>query len=690
MAMLNALVAAAKEVASGVQSQLAQQSPSLANELDLPQRIRFAELVARGFNTFVHGLVRATKDADTTAAAAAGPIRLGPSPATTASTNSSGASDDADDEAFAKKFAAVFLDMGGIFPKLAQVLSMRSDLIKNEIILRRLRTVQEECRRRPVHEEEQLVKSESAPFREGRFKLREFPSYMHAGSVAQVAPYVVSRDHADGGDEDESPDGVVKMTFEEAREQMAIDFRLLRSQLKLMEKTGQLTRGMQSPGLPGLSLEHMRVLQEVWNVIVGMEAEVLQEFNLQHEARCQEHGAFVLESLLGSGPAEHEWLEEWRNTALLTVLRPVGPDLASRAQASWSGGHAAAPAGWLTRMARRAVGGRQVAQDMAEGEESIARLRTALQQLDVRVPHILTEACGPHVLVMELAEGRSLKQVLDVALQEQSTGRGEADSPAQKAAAWFAALLLFVIIPLWGKMLLTLGCCHADPHPGNFKVSGIPGLEESMPLPMPPPKQPGLLRRLTGGAPAAQAAEAPLPLTLWVLDWGSCVDLGDDMRQSLCRLVIGLSVIRRAQRSRDGGQEDAAAVAGEADATRDVAAAVRSLGVRVGEDRPDRDAFQAALGMVLFDPAVASRHPLLRETASDELGRNLPVDSTLGRVLRVVAIMVGVCREMEARINEQAAERAPARIGDRGSDRPFVELFLVELWRPFAEEGLDM
>jgi len=237
-------------------------------------------------------------------------------------------------------------------------------------------------------------------------------------------------------------------------------------------------------------------------------------------------------------------------------------------------------------------------------------------------------------------------------------------------------------------MLLTLGCCHADPHPGNFKVSGIPGLEESMPLPAPPPAQAGLLRRLTGRAPPPAAAEVPLPLTLWVLDWGSCVDLEDDMRKSLCRLVIGLSAIRRAQRSREAGAGEAATEAAEAEATMEVAAAVRALGVRVGEGRPDQDAFQAALGMALFDPAVASSHPLLRGAASEELGRNFPVDSALGRVLRVVAIMVGVCREMEARINDKASERAPQSMGDRGSDRPFVELFLVELWRPFAEEGL--
>merc|ERR1719382_2400473 len=97
---------------------------------------------------------------------------------------------------------------------------------------------------------------------------------------------------------------------------------------------------------------------------------------------------------------------------------------------------------------------------------------------------------------MDLAGGRSLKEVLDV------VAGGDPDS-AQKAAAWFAALLLFVIAPLWGRMLLVVGCCHADPHPGNFRVDGIPGLEEAMPAPIapaasPPPRR-GFLGRLVGG-----------------------------------------------------------------------------------------------------------------------------------------------------------------------------------------------
>jgi len=325
-----------------------------------------------------------------------------------------------------------------------------------------------------------------------------------------------------------------------------------------------------------------------------------------------------------------------------------------------------------------------LADGLAEGEEHVARLRAALRSLRVQVPKVYVEASGPHVLAMAVAEGRSLKEVLDVISQG-----GEKE--AQKAAAWFAALLLFVIVPLWGKMLLVVGCCHADPHPGNFKVDGIPGLE-APPAATGDTRRPGLWGRLRGGGcPEPEVSE----LSLWVLDWGSCVDLDDDVRKTLCRLLVSLSSLRQARRTqegqpgadRDDPAREAAATAMEAE----VAACIRALGVQAEED-----AFLAALGMALFDPAVATSHPQLRGgRAEEEMGRSFPANSSIGKVLRVVAILVGICREMERRLNNEAAGRVAAARGsgsgeamEPANDRPFVELFLVELWRPFAEEGL--
>jgi len=118
-----------------------------------------------------------------------------------------------------------------------------------------------------------------------------------------------------------------------------------------------------------------------------------------------------------------------------------------------------------------------------------------------------------------------------------------------------------------------------------------------------------------------------------------------------------------------------------AEATQTVAACIRTLGLQSEDDE-----FLAALGMALFDPAVASHHPKLSDgRAEEELGRGFPAGSNVGKVLRVVAILVGICRELEARMNEEAAGRQSASSMEQ---QPFVELFLVELWRPFAEEGL--
>lgn len=185
---------------------------------------------------------------------------------------------------------------------------------------------------------------------------------------------------------------------------------------------------------------------------------------------------------------------------------------------------------------------------------------------------------------------------------------------------------------------------------------------------------------LCSSAPA-EPEDAAAALSLWVLDWGSCVDLDEHVRQTLCRLVLGLSELRVARRRMEAAPGDAAAEGAEAEAVRGVAACARLLGVRSEDDR-----FLAALAMVLFDPSLASTHPDLRGgRAEEELGRSFPASSSMGKVLRVIAIMVGICRELEARMNEEAA----SRLSGGQADQPFLELFLVELWRPFAEEGLN-
>merc|ERR1711870_45552 len=120
------------------------------------------------------------------------------------------------------------------------------------------------------------------------------------------------------------------------------------------------------------------------------------------------------------------------------------------------------------------------------------------------------------------------------------------------------------------------------------------------------------------------------------------------------------------------------------ESTKAAADCVRCLGVQAG---PDQDGLLAALGMALFDPSVASSHPELRGGKAEQLGRSFPAGSGVGKILRVVAILVGICRELETRLNDEATERLPQSRAE--SERsPFVDLFLVELWRPFAEEGM--
>merc|ERR1719261_1279179 len=97
-------------------------------------------------------------------------------------------------------------------------------------------------------------------------------------------------------------------------------------------------------GGAGLRAQDLRRLREGWRIMIGMEADVLREFDLRHEADCQQQGAVLLEA--------------------------------------------------------QALRGRALAQ---------------LANVRVRVPEVLTDYCGPGVLTMEFASGRSLREVLESA-----------------------------------------------------------------------------------------------------------------------------------------------------------------------------------------------------------------------------------------------------------------------------------
>lgn len=251
----------------------------------------------------------------------------------------------------------------------------------------------------PFEEAQALVLRESAVFREGQLELRNWPEFVHSGSIAQVAPFV-NRRESGVESEDRAPDGIVKMTFAKMREVMAVDFRLLRFQLAMMERTGHL---MGVAGLEALRPKHLGKIKEVWRLMAEMEAEVMAEFDLRKEADAQERGQHLLEGLLGGSSGDCAWLEEWRDGALSSVLRPAGPAVTGHALKAWhaagasvaggvAGRGSGARPGLVTRLARQAFGGRAVAETLAAGEEHVNRLRVALRRLQVEVPSVIREA----------------------------------------------------------------------------------------------------------------------------------------------------------------------------------------------------------------------------------------------------------------------------------------------------------
>ena len=63
-----------------------------------------------------------------------------------------------------------------------------------------------------------------------------------------------------------------------------------------------------------------------------------------------------------------------------------------------------------------------------------------------------------------------------------------------------------ILVPLFGRLLLHEGLCHADPHPGNFKL------------------EPN--RNKSGRH------------TMWILDWGGVLEVTTRKKLSLCRVIL--------------------------------------------------------------------------------------------------------------------------------------------------------
>lgn len=116
-------------------------------------------------------------------------------------------------------FASWIRRAGGYFPKFAQVLSVRPDLIHDRAVLEALSRCLEDMPPRPDHEVRVLLRQQG--FDESMVgSLREC---LKAGSVAQVHRLELP----DGGGRNGGGEpGVVKVTWPSARERVLADFRL--------------------------------------------------------------------------------------------------------------------------------------------------------------------------------------------------------------------------------------------------------------------------------------------------------------------------------------------------------------------------------------------------------------------------------------------------------------------------------
>merc|ERR1719183_1716094 len=133
-------------------------------------------------------------------------------------------------------------------------------------------------------------------------------------------------------------------------------------------------QAMGDQGASGLRGQDVQRLREVWRLMIGLEEDVLREFDLGLEASKQQQGAVLIEALMGG-----DWLAAWQRAQLTTATSQVG---------------------WGMQLQAQAARGQALAH---------------LANVRVRVPEVLTDYCGPGVLTMEFAGGRSLREVLESA-----------------------------------------------------------------------------------------------------------------------------------------------------------------------------------------------------------------------------------------------------------------------------------
>lgn len=419
---------------------------------------------------------------------------------------------------------------GGYFPKLAQVLSVRADLIHNREVLEQLSQCLEDM---PARRREDVCEHLA---KQG-WDTSGVGEALNAGTVAQVNAQTM-------------PDGspaVLKVAWPDTQRQMRTDFRLFAHAREIL-------------GALRLEDEQAQAVAAIFVSVGKSEAAVLREFDMLAEATALQMAA----ELCRPGG-------EWDVSYVMWLSR--APVALAHAPAHLS-----------------SLGLGFAAQALARG----ARVRT---------PEVLRGLVSGSTLSMSRAGGESLHKLLNGA-----HGPGGCREAAE--------VLLGCAVPFVGWLLLcksTSHLAHIDPHPGNFRWD---------------------------------AGER----TLWVLDWGSHINLTVEQRHALCLLIC------LASGSEVHAQDDA------------IADTARAFGIRSDDNA---QLSKLVHGILNATANHAAQEALNAATVDHFLS---DVDDAVVPVVRCLATLGGLLKELQRKIRDEHHQDVP--------------LSLATVWEPFATMGL--
>ncbi|CAE7204765.1 unnamed protein product [Symbiodinium sp. CCMP2592] len=404
---------------------------------------------------------------------------------------------------------------GGYFPKFAQVLSVRADLIDDPEVLAGLSRCLEDMPKRPNADVVAVL--EHVGWHDASAGLGQA---LNAGTVAQVNQMSLYGR------------AVLKVTFPDVQRRFVTDFRLFSHAQAILRALN-------------LQDDKAQIVGAMFEAVGKSEGHVLREFDLTSEAKA----LWGAQELLAEWPSVYE---SW-TAAMTGVLERAA---------------AAFPPHLLPLL--------QVAQEQS-------------RTWRIGVPTPVADRVAPSALVMTHAGGRSLQEL------------AEGGPAAQQEAA---LVFLGFAVPYLGWLLLCKSSshfAHVDPHFGNFRWER----ETEM---------------------------------LWVLDWGSTIQLDDELRRSLCLLVSCLAA----------GGEVRIGVSGDDD-------------VRVA---------QVVRGLFNATSQVAAQESI-ENAAADHLLQNIRHEVV--PVVRCLAILGGTLKMIQQRIRADHHQRIP--------------LSLAMVWDPFATQG---